>query len=428
MFDPHIYTCQTVISGSTSNPTIQSMSMMGNNSNNNMNNMNDGQLRNHNTPTSTSSPQKSKHLNSNTVIPIQSGNATPQRKQSKQEEEEHFVANAQNENGTQQGNQLIAAAATIVASGSNSGENSRKTSTISDYTSSECTPENTVSALTPKQDHGEIQIQSLTPNIPIDQIQSKQSPARKLSRFLVSPTVIETANKELIVQEDVTQQMINNNNATSFLQQQFQLSEVEMNINEESYQRTEQTQITESELIPQQSIGFRMPETLEQLKIELENITHAHVSTKPKEIVLQQQMNLQPAEIQDDNNNTDTVSEAHVENSVEYNTTATNNTDPVGTGENTSVYNSRRTSADMNTNQTDLTSTASGVMDYDENLASEAVDDANINQNRRPIIQNQVPQQQQQQPIPTERYLMLYLYLSHSLINFCLKFWTEFNC
>lgn len=336
----------------------------------------------------TSSPQKSKHVNSNTVIPIQNpGTATPQRKQSQQEEDSNVVAN--------QGNNEINVNNMSVGSGSNSGENSRKTSTISDYTSSECTPENTI--LTPKQD-GEYH------SLPIEhQHQIKQSPVRKLSRFLVSPTVIETANKELIVQEDVTPQYL----ATSSQQQnqqhlsvqtsngsqvqhfQHQTSDIEsMNINEESYQRMEQPQqiVTESELQPQQSIVIRMPETLEQLKIELENITHAHVSTtKPasKEIIVNQQINTQVvsnSEINDnqDENTADTVSEAaQVENSMEYTPTD----QIVTTGDNTSVYNSRRTSADMMTNPTDLTSTASGPLEYDENLVSEGTDENNLKSN-----------------------------------------------
>jgi hypothetical protein len=357
MFDPHIYACQSFVSGSGSGSAVQANN-------------------NHQTPTS--SPQKNKHVNTNTVIPIQM-EGLPSRKTSRQEEEAvHDTEHVTNVNHLNAG------------SGSNSGENSRKTSTISDCTSSEHTPENTI-----KQEHGETH--HVASNIPTEQLNVKQSPVRKLSRFLVSPTIIETANKELIVQEDGTQQL--SAAALSSLQHQHQQAvdsqvneqSVEMNINEESYQKVveqhPQAPALESELLPQQSTGFKMPETLEQLKIELENITHAHVTTKSKEAVLAAQLlSMQVAEIQDDNN-ADIVSEAQVEENT-Y-------TDPVGsitTGDNTSVYNSRRTSADMNTNPTDM-SYASGPTDYDENLVSEATDDIN----HKPPVQNQQVYQQQPQ-------------------------------
>jgi hypothetical protein len=348
---------------------------------------NDGHVKNNFTPTS--SPQKGKHVNSNTVIPIQNpGTATPQRKQSNQEEETAVVTIERHNEVHMNVNNMS------LGSGSNSGENSRKTSTISDYTSSECTPENTI--LTPKQD-GEYH------SLPIETQLPKQSPTRKLSRFLVSPTVIETANKELIVQEDVTPQMAASSQQHSHLsvngpnQQQHTTEQLEsMNINEESYQRIEPPQV-ESELQPQQSIGFKMPETLEQLKIELENITHAHVTTKQKEAAnqllnMQAISNAENNEMQDDNT-ADTVSEAQVENSMEF--TSTDQIGSVTTGDNTSVYNSRRTSADMMTNPTDITSTTSNAMEYDENLVSEATDDINLKSTN-----NNQPQQ-------IERYLLI---------------------
>jgi hypothetical protein len=361
MFDPHIYAYQPFVTNSTSH--------------------NDAQTRNSQQQTPTSSPQKSKHVNTNTVIPVQS--ETPVRKQSQQEDETVASSSNDTEHAVNHLN---------TGSGSNSGENSRKTSTISDCTSSDYTPENTV--LTPRQDNGEFHaLNSATPNIPADQLNVKASPVRKLSRFLVSPTIVETANKELIVQEDASPSSLQHQHLQQVGDSQHHHQAVqseqpiEMNINEESYQRVEQqAPALESELQPQQSTGFKMPETLEQLKIELENITHAHVSTKSKEAVLAQQSNIPVAENQDDNNAADVVSEAQVENSIEY-----TYTDPVGsmtTGDNTSVYNSRRTSADMNTNPTDM-SFASGPTDYDENLVSEATDD----------IKQFVPNQQVQIPL-----------------------------
>lgn len=307
----------------------------------------DGQLMK-TSQTPTASPQKNKHVNSNTVIPIQSpGNVTPQRKQSQQEEETVIAT-------TVDDGQLYA---TNNGSASNSGENSRKTSTISDGTSSDHTPENTI--LAHKQDNI---------NEMADQLQHvKQSPVRKLSRFLVSPTIIETANKELIVQEDPTQQN---------QQQQTEgnsTADVEMNINEESYQRMEVPQV-ESELQPQQSIsGFKMPETLEQLKIELENITHAHVQTKAKELAANQLNSLPPDTA--DENTEQISSEAHVESSVaEYPSMTDQTVGSMTTGDNTSVYNSRRTSTDLNPN--DLLSAASDrIVEHDNLPVNEVVDD-----------------------------------------------------
>lgn len=328
MFDPHIYACQS-LAGSNSNPTIQSL-VQG-----------ESQQKNQ---SPTTSPQKNKHVNSNTVIPIQTtGTSTPQRKQSQQEEQNEVSGQYE------QVSQLLNS-----GSSSNSTNNSRKTSTVSDNTpSSDVTPENTVLK---DVEHQQNQNQlAATPTTSLDQV--KASPVRKLSRFLVSPTVIETANHELIVQEGSQAP------ASSPQQSEGQQS-LDLNINEDNYQRLE---APETELQPQQSIGFRMPETLEQLKIELENITHAHVSTKAKEA---QQALLQGIANQETDDSHEQISEAQVESSAaEY-----PSIDAITTADNTSVYNSRRTSADMNTNPTDLTSTASGVgIECEENLVSEPI-------------------------------------------------------
>jgi hypothetical protein len=341
MFDPHIYACQSFISGS--NPSIQSPSMIS-----------DGQMMK-TSQTPSSSPLKSKHVNSNTVIPIQSpGNLTPQRKQS-QQEDDTVIGQTVNESQYYGNNN---------GSASNSGENSRKTSTISDGNSNDHTPENTI--LTTKQDN----INEMAD--PLQHV--KQSPVRKLSRFLVSPTIVETANKELIVQEDPMQQVPTNEVISN--------PEVEMNINEESYQRTEVPQ-AESELVPQQSIsGFKMPETLEQLKIELENITHAHVATKSKEIITAQPASLPPETVDDI---TEQISsEAHVESSVAELPSMTDQTiGSMNTCDNTSVYNSRRTSTDLN--PTDLLSTASDRIEEHDNLPVNEVIEEKSTQYQVPV-------------------------------------------
>lgn len=351
MFDPHIYAYQSLISGSNSNPTIQSMP-------------NDVQQKNQ---SPTSSPQKTMQMNSN-FAPVQnSGTLTPRRKQSQQEDGTLRDISVVAEIGH---SEIITTTHLMQAAGSgtSSTNNSRKTSTVSDNTSNETTPENTV--LTPKpgleQTTGSDQQKVLTPTTAYDANLVKQSPVRKLSRFLVSPTVIETANHELIVQEG-------SQAPASSPQQADPQQSIEMNINEENYQRLE---VPETELQPQQSIGFRMPETLEQLKIELENITHAHVSTKAKELA--QQTLLQGAQNLENDDSHEQVSEAQLESGAEGQSMEAIGS--ITTGDNTSVYNSRRTSADINTNQTDLTSTASGAFDNEESLVSEpvqmAMDDA----------------------------------------------------
>lgn len=341
MFDPHIYACSP-LSGSNSNPTIQTVG-------------NDGQQK---SQTPSSSPQKNKHVNTNTVIPIQTtGTSTPQRKQSQQEDPNLNMREVEAAGNSE----LVTHLTQNAGSGFNSTNTSRKTSTVSDHTPSDNTmPENTV--LTPKLGPGNDQQPiSATPTSALDSQPVKASPVRKLSRFLVSPTVIETANHELIVVPEGTQA------PASSPQQSEAQPTMEMNINEDNYQRLE---APEAELQPQQSIGFRMPETLEQLKIELENITHAHVSQKAKELLSAQQSLIQGALNQEIDDTHEPVSEAQVESSA-ADCPSIDAVGSIATGDNTSVYNSRRTSADMNTNPTDLTSTASGIMEYEENLVSE---------------------------------------------------------
>lgn len=335
MFDPLIYATQPLM-GTNSNPPMQSMT---------------NETTQQKPPTPTASPQKSKHTNSNTVIPIQTGTLTPQRKQSQPEDGNVRDAIVQGQQHLTQNS----------GSGASSGNNSRKTSTVSDQTSSETTPENTI--LTPKlgQDSAAEQYTfSATPTTALDSNQHKHSPVRKLSRFLVSPSVVETPNHELIVQEG--------SQAPATSPQVEPQQSIEMNINEENYQRME---APEADFPPQQSTAFRMPETLEQLKIELENITHAHVSTKAKADLLSAQNSMIQGTNPDNDDSHDLVSEAQLESGAEG--ASMDAVGSIATGENTSVYNSRRTSADMNTNPTDLTSTASGVLEYEENLVSEPV-------------------------------------------------------
>lgn len=343
MFDPHIYACQSLISGTNSNPTIPSLT-------------NEGQQKMNHSPIS--SPQKTKHFNA--VTPVQtSGTLTPQRKQSQQEDGNLRDISVVAESSGHSEIVTTTHLTQTTGSASSSNNNSRKTSTVSDHTSSENTPENATSKLNQdKKTINESETTAVTSTTPVEHNNPvKQSPVRKLSRFLVSPTVIETANHELVVQEGT-------HAPASSPQQSESLQPIEMNINEDNYQRME---APEAELLPQQSIGFRMPETLEQLKIELENITHAHVSTKAKELA---QQNLLQSN-QDNDDSHEQFSEAQLESGAECQSMEAIGS--IATGDNTSVYNSRRTSADMNTNPTDLTSTASGVLEYEENLVSEPV-------------------------------------------------------
>lgn len=358
MFDPHIYACQSLVgSNSNSNPAVQSI-------------VNDAQQK---VPTPQLSPQKNRN-------PMQtSGTSTPQRKQSQQEDgnlrDISVVAESGNSEVTTTTHLMQNA-----GSGTSSTNNSRKTSTVSDLTSSEHTPDNTI--LTPKtgQDStggNEQQVLTATPTSAFDAPHAKPSPVRKLSRFLVSPTVIETPNHELMVQEG--------SHAPASSPQQVEAQPpVEMNINEENCLKSD---LPEAELQPQQSSGFRMPETLEQLKIELENITHAHVSTKAKELLSAQM--LEKAQNLENEDSQEPISEAQLESGAEY--PSIDAAGSITTGDNTSVYNSRRTSADMNTNPTDLTSTASGILELEENLVNEpvqmAMDDASAPKVTLPVQQ-----------------------------------------
>lgn len=354
MFDPHIYACSPLTGVSNSNPAIQSV-------------VNDAGQQKSATPIS--SPQKNKHVNSNTVIPIQTtGNLTPQRKQSQPDDGQLRDITVVGESS---GHSEIATTTHLMQNAgslNSSGNNSRKTSTVSDPASSDTTPENTV--LSPKLsgDFTETRVISTTPKSALDMNQPKPSPARKLSRFLVSPTVIETANHELIVQEG--------SQAPATSPQIEPQQSMEMNINEENFQRID---AAGAELLPQQSIGFRMPETLEQLKIELENITHASVSAKNKEALTNQ------SNLQGQNAENDEVSEGLGESGADY--TSMEAVGLTTTGENTSVYNSRRTSADMNTNPTDLTSTASGFEGEDNLVSEPQVMDDNAPKMTQPIAQ-----------------------------------------
>jgi hypothetical protein len=330
IFDPHIYACQS-LSGSNSNPTIQSVS-------------NETHQKPPQSPMS--SPQKNKHVNSNTVIPIQSstnsGTATPTRKSSQVDDPStQFELENPNLNNSS-------------GNSTNSGEVSRKTST-------ETTQVTEVGVDDVKQHVDEVTPLPLTPLSSLENNATISSPVRKLSRFLVSPTIVENANNELMVQET--------SQTTVQSPQQSDTTSIEMNINEENFQRLDNL---ETELQPQQSTGFRMPETLEQLKKELENITHAHVSTKSKEPISTQPSMSTGLPLDNDDSH-EPISEAHVESSTADVPSIHDAIGSLATGDNTSVYNSRRTSADMNTNPTDLTSTASGILDNDENLVSESM-------------------------------------------------------
>lgn len=342
MFDPHIYACQSIsssISGSNSNPTIQNIS-------------NESQKP----PVSPlSSPQKNKHVNSNTVIPLQTpvivDSMTPQRTPT--QVDDSSIVQFETETPTLNNSSS--------ANSSNSGDNSRKTSTETFLTANDIGHENN-SFLTPKSNVSEDVSISTTPISSLDPNAVKQSPQRRHSRFLVSPTVIETANNEFVVQETPQPPLQSPQQPENSL---------EMNINEDSYQRSD---APETDLQPQPSASFRMPETLEQLKIELENITHAHVSTKSKEPLSTQPSMSQCLPLENDDSH-EPISEAHVESSTADVPSIHDAVGSLATGDNTSVYNSRRTSADMNTNPTDLTSTASGFLDNDDNLVSEPIQD-----------------------------------------------------
>lgn len=151
---------------------------------------------------------------------------------------------------------------------------SRKVSTESDYTSvsSDYTPDNTII----NDDENFVVV--------------KPVPVRKISRFLVSPAALIAANEQHI--ENHTE--IDLTDCTAKVQQR-----------------------------PAENVN-----TLEQLKIELENITHAHVPTaKTKEFISET--------VQQHQHQLDTNIDSSITESL-----------PGSMSQDTSVYNSRRTSTD----------------------------------------------------------------------------------
>lgn len=390
MFDPHIYGCQTLMT-SASTSTIQSI----------VSGTTDQQMKQFN-QTPHSSPQKNKHVLSNTVIPIQSTgvadgssvqrkNSTPNRPSIGELKDIVVV-------GELSGNSEMITTTHLTqndikttenVSNCNSGEVSRKTSTVSDCTSSDYTPENTI--LSPKcadgapiADHiylapNELKPLVVTPTSALEQV--KQSPVRKLSRFLVSPVVVTNANNELSVTEAPKilspniQTTINENiismETQSTLQQQ---QTIDSDTLTDDVSHKSETSAADLDSFPAQSSVSRMPETLEQLKIELENITHAHVNSKAKE--LSQGSGTNSVTNVDDyvenslqQGNPSSLSENTNTNIESFGGEAPNADVAYNTNDNTSVYNSRRTSADLNT--MDVNSTASNPMEFEENLVND---------------------------------------------------------
>lgn len=389
MFDPHIYGCQTLIT-SASTSTIQSI----------VSGTTDQQMKQFN-QTPHSSPQKNKHVLSNTVIPIQSTgvvdsssvqrkNSTPNRPSIGELKDIVVVGELSGNTEFVTTTHLIQNVKTSEnVSNCNSGEVSRKTSTVSDCTSSDYTPENTI--LSPKcadgapiADHiylapNELKPLVATPSSVLEQV--KQSPVRKLSRFLVSPVVVANANNELMVTEALKilspniQTTIKENTMTlethSPLQQQQTIDSDTLN---DDISHKSETSAGDMDSLPAQLSVSRMPETLEQLKIELENITHAHVNSKAKELS------------QGSGTNSVANVDDYVENSLQQGNPSSlsentnTNIESIGgeapsadvaynTNDNTSVYNSRRTSADLNT--MDVNSTSSNPMEFQENLVND---------------------------------------------------------
>lgn len=158
---------------------------------------------------------------------------------------------------------------------------SRKVSTESDYTSvsSDYTPEHTII-------HDD------------DFVAVKPVPMRKISRFLVSPAAL--------IASKTQQQLENTNEVDSVNQEPFKVQRPVENVN-----------------------------TLEQLKIELENITHAHVpTTKAKD--------LNPVVSEA----TQTQQQQQLDTNVDNLTSSMSDSIPGSLSQDTSVYNSRRTSTD----------------------------------------------------------------------------------
>lgn len=196
---------------------------------------------------------------------------------------------------------------------------SRKTSTASDYTfsSSEYTPENTIvdgmeDQQTQPQSETVVQqqnvveapsVQGANPPVPptgqnslpeSPQKEPKTTPQRKISRFYVSPVNLNPPQQDIITQD--TDKIIQPNEVVTTAAPATEpvvpehipppdvggIQPVDENANQNAGDQQSQQQPNKQQASAQQVVGPEQINTLEQLKIGLENITHAHVGQQPQ--------------------------------------------------------------------------------------------------------------------------------------------------
>lgn len=316
MFDPHIYARQPLMAQSAN---ISSSATNASNTNSSV-------------MTPHGSPQK-KQILSNMILQSSMSLDSSQR----DENQLVFVGDM----GGNQGDILTATSLIsnemnrdVDSGAGSSGQASRKTSTIasSDYASSEYTPENTIqtqqnsqfadpnmidelkrnqieyqataaatsdgqlmvdtmnsneTVLTPENNVGQSNIVNDSTPLSSGGFNLKLPPARKLSRFIVSPVVVQTAENQFLVVAETSQPRTPPSDSSSGQQQTTTATNNNILQNVDTEKRNEEIQaehqnvvkpVVETTPVPLKTTTQpAKPQSIEELKKQLEDITHVHV-------------------------------------------------------------------------------------------------------------------------------------------------------
>lgn len=316
MFDPHIYARQPLMAQSAN---ISSSATNASNTNSSV-------------MTPHGSPQK-KQILSNMILQSSMSLDSSQR----DENQLVFVGDM----GGNQGDILTATSLIsnemnrdVDSGAGSSGQASRKTSTIasSDYASSEYTPENTIqtqqnsqfadpnmidelkrnqieyqataaatsdgqlmvdtmnsneTVLTPENNVGQSNIVNDSTPLSSGGFNLKLPPARKLSRFIVSPVVVQTAENQFLVVAETSQPRTPPSDSSSAQQQTTTATNNNILQNVDTEKRNEEIQaehqnvvkpVVETTPVPLKTTTQpAKPQSIEELKKQLEDITHVHV-------------------------------------------------------------------------------------------------------------------------------------------------------
>lgn len=319
MFDPHIYARQPLMAQSAN---ISSSATNASNTNSSV-------------MTPHGSPQK-KQILSNMIL--QSSMSLDSSQRVMDENQLVFVGDM----GGNQGDILTATSLIsnemnrdVDSGAGSSGQASRKTSTIasSDYASSEYTPENTIqtqqnsqfadpnmidelkrnqiecqataaatsdgqlmvdtmnsneTVLTPENNVGQSNIVNDSTPLSSGGFNLKLPPARKLSRFIVSPVVVQTAENQFLVVAETSQPRTPPSDSSSGQQQTTTATNNNILQNVDTEKRNEEIQaehqnvvkptVVETTPVPLKTTTQpAKPQSIEELKKQLEDITHVHV-------------------------------------------------------------------------------------------------------------------------------------------------------